>query len=401
LTFCTCLVHAIRMTSLSDYRLWWSSACHAATSPTEQADSVAQEQYVFATQEGQSSTEFEAQSLRRVRSVEDMLLLLSGGDHSGAKKIVVFVLALLGGNLVANGQWQYLFTLAMGGVVLAIGAHQAIGKLLILLLGLSFLRSVCGVIASICSNGFVLPEHLSWCITVALIAVLAVSVMILVQHFVEEDTRHHVLLLKQETGSVTIHNDCFMDIKLLVFDGFDVVRLVPRAGLLSGSLLKRGCSHFVGNSPPYVVKIYAPMERELGAFLVQRGTYSFRATTPSLQLTSASFEAPVFKNSSGDPVCVCMCSIDCWTRSLWLPFTSLFARLIWRGVAVAPEGIVPLLGPCVLRVFLTGLKSLSQEAWCMVTAHESAEYTGRVHWSAPPKKRMPTSSSSEVLQPIH
>lgn len=173
-----------------------------------------------------------------------------------------------------------------------------------------------------------------------------------------------------------------MDIKLLIFNGDDMIRLIPMGGLLGGSLVPRGASHAVGDAPPYFVKVYAPFEYELGTFLVEGGIYSFRPTVPPFLLAPST--APMFTNSTQTAIVVCICNADDWTRTVWFPFTWFFARLTKPARTVLPgEGFVLKGDPCVVRIFGGGgMERWHEKSYCMANANEHVEYLGSIQWTS-------------------
>lgn len=366
------------MAALGEYGLYWASA-------PRKEDSVCEGrlgQYVFATQ----GDEPLAAGLRRARSVTELVRALAGGGGSGERAVVgaaVAFMALLSGNLIATGRWRSLLGFGTVGVVLAIWEMRT---------GLpAILVGLVGLFGDTVWEG---EASLEWLVTVALTVVLALLVLTVVMNFVQEDSRGYVLLRETNdpVSRTVLTNSCCMDVKLLVFDGADAVRLVPQGGLLGGVLVPRGASHELAGQPPYVVKVYAPWERELGAFEVTSGTYSFQATLAPLVLAPA--RAALFQNKCQETVAICTTAVGCWTCSLWLPFAPLFARLVWPSQLVAPDGKVELPGPCMLRVYGSGLLGpLAQRASCMVRQNESAEYFGSVRWTGTPTTVKRTSSS--------
>merc|ERR1712086_343012 len=144
-------------------------------------------------------------------------------------------------------------------------------------------------------------------------------------------------------------NDSCMDVKLLVFDGSDVVRWIPHGGVFGGHLLPRGGLHRLGHRPPHAVKFYAPWGKEIGAFLVEGGMHSFRATMPPLLLVPSSPSS--FINHTESLVRICICDQGSWSSTPFLPMAAGFARISWPMLSAPPGERVPITTPCVLRVF--------------------------------------------------
>jgi len=322
--------------------------------------------------------------LRRARSVQDVMKVLGGGGSRGEHVLLVSVVtavSLLGGNLVATGQWLSL----VGSAVL--------------LTMFGFLESRWGVRAVLMVMTSALFHTIvtnrvtfQWVITMALVVVFAMFCVEIITSLVKEDPRGYVMIPHGVEGtSVVIENRFAMDVKLLVFDDTDALRVVPQGGLLAGTVVPRGASTCIGDQPPYIVKVYAPWERELGTFKVAAGHYKFQATVPPLLLRSE--DPPCFVNSSGEPVNVCTCAVDNWTRSLWVPLAPLLARLVFPSRKVAVDESFALSGPCLLHVYDSGLLALRHCASCVVGQGEGVEYLGCVRWTGV-KAKVNRSSSS-------
>lgn len=372
------------MVSLSEYELYWYDVnCGKLVDRCP-------DQFVFATQ---AST---AAKLHRVRSVQDLLQLISGHERS-AEQVMAGMIALLAGNLLAIGQWRCLLSLGVA-VVLAlivdsrIPAVIAVSATLILLTWL-FLSTIWRGMVSV-----------DWVVTVTVVLFGTMATFAGVVNVVKQDPRSHVLLHETTNGegsqkcerppSVAIRNDCCMDVKLLVFDAKDIVRWVPQGGLLAGTLLPRGGIHEVGSRSPCVIKLYAPWEKELGSFLVEDGTYSFRATIPPLVLRSS--EQPAFSNCTESTVALCICEVGCLTSSLWMPLAPIFARLSWPVHILLPNQKIPLWDrPCLIRVY----QGLWEQACCMLRAQESVDYVGTVRWTE--KQSAVKKSYSSLLGAVH
>jgi len=376
------------MASLSEYQLYWYDVkCGAGTLVDACPD-----QFVFATQ---AST---AARLYRVRSVQDLLQLITGHEQS-AERVMAGMIALLAGNLLATGQWRCLLSLAVAvGLALIIDSRIpaviAVSATLILLTWL-FLSTIWRGMVSI-----------DWVLTVTLVLFSTLATFAGVVNVVKQDPRSYVLLQERTNSEssrkcaragpspVAIRNDCCMDVKLLVFDARDIVRWVPHGGLLAGTLLPRGGVHEVGSKPPYVVKLYAPWEKELGSFIVEDGVYSFRATVPPLQLRSS--EQPAFSNCTESTVALCICEVGCLTSSLWLPLAPIFARLSWPVHTLQPNQAFPLGDrPCQIRVY----QGLWEQACCILRAQESVDYVGTVRWTE--KQSAVRKSCSSLLDAVH
>lgn len=362
------------MAYVGDYELCWADADAEPSSQAADAgtDSTGLEdprpdQYIFAAR-----VEL-PMNLRRARTAQDLLLVLAGGDARAPTGFAVATLGLLFGNLAATGQWILLLAVTTVSVIVAVlewrGAAQAVAAL-----------QACLLIRSLW-QGF----DLQWLILEVATVLGALIVLALVLRAIQEDPRSHALLLHQPSAEVLVRNDCCHDVKLLVFDGDDNVRLVPRGGLLGGVLLRRGATRTIGGQPPYVVKVYAPFARELGTFRVQGGLYSLRATAPALILMESKPGQRTFRNASTQSVDVCVCQSDCWTGSLWLPCSQVFTRLLWSSQRVKPKDSLSLHpGPCFLRVYRAGpLGFLQDLASCSLWENEKVEYEGRVTWTVP------------------
>jgi hypothetical protein len=273
------------MVSLSNYQLIWSSAKQgpgalppgmeraeacagapgdkAATPPlTCELDAAeVTQQFVFTTEGGTDTPEDSLSSLPRVRSVQDLLDLISVEEKSLTlllSNLAVGVIAVLLGNLAAGGQWLHLFVLTGAGLLAALRATWFGAAGVVTVSACMFwdtLRSVW--------SGMVSAD---WLITMFTIVLVALVLFKCFRDSGQEDPRSHVLLMEQPSSHAVIRNDCLSDVKLLVFDGTDICRLVPYGGLFGGTRVPRGASCCVGTSPPYIVKVYAPFERELGIF---------------------------------------------------------------------------------------------------------------------------------------
>jgi len=370
--------------SLGEYILYWycdappisdgdvvDDGAGFAAFPASCSASGRRRQFVFAAR---AEEEPLTTTLQRVRTLPDLLHALAGTSYGGgsehrAAAATVAVLALLGGNLVAAGRWATLLGLGATGLGLAI-LETRVGVMLVItvMAWLLCLRVVSGDIS------------LEWAATEVFVVLSALMVFLGVAQCLQEDSRSYVLLLERHRSGVAVRNGCCMDVKLLVFDSSDHVRLVPQGGLLGGVFVPRGATHFLGGRPPYYVKVYAPWERELGYFEVPAGEYCFQATVPPLVLAPA--DEPRFTNSSEEHVAICVCGERCWTDSLWLPFAPVFARLRWPAKRVPPGGSVKLHSPSTLRVYGCGIMgSFVQHACARAYKGESAEFTGPYRWT--------------------
>lgn len=360
------------MTSLSAYQLYWYDI---ADRDCRQSVNGGVDQFVF---ESAADVVADVASISRVKTVHDALQLASGGDADAAAKVAVAVVALLGGNLLALGQWRWFLGFVAFGVTVAILELRAAAEGATVVLLAIFVDTLW--------RGLVSPE---WVAIVALVLLIALVIHVSILSIVQADPRSYVLLkdLGQESlsSSVVIRNSCCMDIKILVFNHRDAVRMIPVGGLFGGQVLPRGDSTSIGDAPPYVVKVYGGFGQELGQYLTAEGTYSFRATAPPLVLSCS--EKPRFANSTDAPVVVCLCGLTHWTSSVHQPFAPLLARIAWRGQRVAADEEVPIPTPCVLRVY-TGCVGLArgvrggiwEEASCVVRAGEQVEYCGSITW---------------------
>ena len=358
--------------SSGDYQLYWSDLSFGV--PLQDNPG----QYVFATR---VELPF---SLRRVRTFQDLVQAIPGGEQS-AMQIVVAAIALLAGNLIAMRRWLSLLGFAVTGVVAAIFYLPRTAVV-------SFAALVAmTIVDAVSTDIFVSPD---WFITVALVVTVTIFIVGLLLYMVREDPRSHVLWRQKFDSSVVIYNHCSMDIKLLSFDSTDVVRLIPHGGVLGGALVERGAAHKLGDAPPYFVRVYAPFEYELGSFVVEGGVYSFRATVPPFKMMPSN--SPRFTNVTTDCVQICICRANDWTRSLWLPFSCVWARLSGSIYVVKPDENLALNGePCVIRVFGgSGFSSWHEHSCCMVEANESIDYMGSVRWTAPRPKSETSSMKS-------
>lgn len=356
---------------MGDFQLYWSSRDAGDTSPRHC------EQFVF-------STDQKTPSLRKVRSVQDLCQLLSGHELPSLDAFAVGGCALLYGNLVAAGQWWRFAFLAASGALMAIWEMR-----------------LCGVAVSLLLAWFLLENlqiraSMHWFKVVVLIVTAALAILRALTAAIREDPRGHVLL-RVADGECIIRNQCCMDVKMLIFEGSDLVRLVPHDGLLGGTLVARGASCCLGDNPPYVVKVYAPWEKELGTYLVRDGAYTLHATVPPLLLFPS--DSPTLTNLCEATIRVCVCPPDCWTCSLWLPLAPLFARLRWSSQLLPPDQSLSLGGQrCVLHIFGQGpLSAIRQLATCRVDAGEGVEYVGGVQWSPPPSGVRKSASSLSSL----
>lgn len=348
------------MSCLGTYQLYWSDDGVMSPANGDKGTSARCGQHVFTSSPGTQA----GPRLRRVRTVQDFVEAISGSSRS-VDWAAVAALAMLCGNLVATGQWLLLVLFLLAGMVLAVLELRVAATAELVALSLLLLSSV--------RSGMV---GFHWMATVTAIVLFAVLALTATSHAVREDPRGHALVCERSSKSVKIRNDCCMDVKMLIFDATDVVRLVPHGGLLGGVLVRRGALYEVGSESPYIVKFYAPWGRELGAFLVEGGIYSFRATAPPIVLAKS--PSPTFTNRSEEPVLACRCG-QCWTNSLWVPMAPLFARLRWPSKLVLPGNTISLDGPCLLRVYVP--RSVDQRACAVLFEGESSEYLGPVLWS--------------------
>eukprot|EP00929_Paragymnodinium_shiwhaense_P007921 TRINITY_DN111846_c0_g1_i1.p1 TRINITY_DN111846_c0_g1~~TRINITY_DN111846_c0_g1_i1.p1 ORF type:complete len:486 (+),score=55.79 TRINITY_DN111846_c0_g1_i1:124-1581(+) len=259
------------MTSLSQYQLYWWDL---GTQDGDEDCHSCPDQFVFTTGEEMPF------SLSRVKSLHDLQELLSRGESEAHKVAVAFV-ALLGGNLVAMGEWEYLLCfVAVGLTVAVLQLRRAAWAMAGLLMAFFFNTVWKGLVS------------LEWLLTVALVVLLAVMSVVMSDTLSKEDPRGYVLLPEQPSDTVVIRNHCYMDVKLLVFDGYDAVRLIPYGGLLGGTLLPRAGSCILGINPPYIIKVYAPWGKEVGAFRVPSlSVFGLRATAPPLLLRRCRYSA--------------------------------------------------------------------------------------------------------------
>lgn len=353
------------MAALGEYQLFWSDSDATAKSSSNLAGSLGarDDQYVFTTRVDAPMRS----RLRRVKTVYDLLEVIAGKSRS-IDGYAVAGLALLIGNLIATGRWMLLLTFALGGALLAV--------LELRLAAAAGAAVLVELLASSVWDGLVSVE---WLVTVAAVVLSALATMTIAAYNVREDPREHVLVSVRPGADVVLRNDTCMDVKLLVFDGADFVRLVPKGGLFSGVLLPRGGTHCIAGGATHVIKAYAPWGRELGTYHVWGGGYSFRATAPPLLVSPSG--APSFRNCSQEPVIICQCSPQCWTSSLWLPAAPVWARLVWPAVSVAPGQSVPISGPCQLRVYEPSRGAVAERACCALRKGEGAEYVGPMEWS--------------------
>ncbi|CAE7592726.1 unnamed protein product [Symbiodinium natans] len=382
------------MTSHGDYHLIWYDV-------RSERDLFQPDQFIFETVHAEC-----APSLSRVRRANDLFELLSGGDREATTKVVVAVLALLGGNLIARGQWAAFFSFV--GIFLTVGVFQQLQALAIV----AAIALVCHFVKTLWDG----TVSFEWLITVMVIVVLAVFFVMVVRVLSKQDPRSYVLLKESSEHtehtehSALIRNQCCMDVKVLSFEANDNVRFVPRGGLLpKGSVVKRGCDIDLGTQPPYSVKIFAPFETELGTWTDVQGHYVLRATAPPAIITPSSAKSPtkspsrgkpskpsepseLFRNSTETEVVLCVCQRQHWTSSLWLPLSQGIARLRWPGRLVKPNEEVEVPAPCVVRVY-TGLVNVFgvhgpiggvlEQACCMIEAGEDVDFVGGITWSRP------------------
>lgn len=347
------------------------------------------EQFVFASQNDLPLT------LQRIQSVHDLLHALSGEQHS-AEKFMVSLLAVFVGHWIATGQIVLLTVFAIAGLLTAILDLRCVGALIF--------ASMSVMLASNLWKGVL---SIQWLLTVAIVMLVLILILTVIVNLVRQDPRSYVLLMlqhasatteigacRQDTGTVAIRNDCFMDVKLLIFDANDVVRWVPQGGLLGGLLLRRGALHVVGQRPPCIVKFYAPWEKELGTFYVDSGKYSFKPTFPPVLLLPS--KSPTFTNCTEAAVQICICDEASWIGSLWMPFAPLFARLLSTATRVPPGSEVTIHGPCLVRIF----EGLMEHSCCVVKGSESVQYHGVVRWT-PVNKRTVRSSSTTFVPARH
>ena len=368
------------MTSQGDFQLFWYDV-------RAERELFQPDQFVF-----ESVVEC-APSLSRVRSARDLFELLSGGDKEATTKVVVAVLALLGGNLIARGQWAAFFSCVGIFLTVAVFQLQAVARTAAVLLVGHFFKTLW--------DGLVSFE---WLITVLAIVVLAVFIVMVIRITLREDPRSYVLLKErcEEEGEegvanvALIRNECCMDVKVLSFEANDNVQFVPRGGLLPrGSIVPRGGHIQLGTEPPYSVKIFAPFETELGTWTGVKGHFILRATappaiiTPSAKTPNGSGHTSTFRNSTEADVVMCICNHSHWTSSLWLPLSQAIARLYWPGRQIKPSEEVEILGPCVVRVY-TGFVNVFgavggvlEQACCMIRAGEDVDFVGGITWSRP------------------
>lgn len=369
------------MAFLGEYRLLWASSAREGTeSSAVNTDGPTHcEQFVF-EKRGEEPL---AVGLRRAKSFADVMRALGGSGSGGAHiglAVVVALLSLLGGNLIATGRWGILLGSVMMIGVSAVAESRA-GLLAV-------------VTADMCAVGHTIAEHevsLYWFLTTVVALVFGLLLLEIILSLVIEDPRGYVMIPEGPDSGVIIENKYTTDVKLLVFDDTDAWCVVPQGGLLSGIVVPRGASTHVGDRPPYIVKVYAPWERELGMFEVPAGRHSFQATVPPLLLRPE--DQPVFLNSTEERVNVCVCEVDSWTRSLWLPLAPLFARLRYASRQVEAGGSFPLAGSCILHVHGSGLLILRHCATCVVCDGEGVEYLGCLTWTGV-KSRVSRSCSS-------
>lgn len=389
------------MALLGEYRLLWANAAgssrarggnlhgrrHSASAPASGVDTIVGSsssssksiagmpsnelygQFVFETQGDAPPL---AVGLRRARSVTDAMKVLGGGGARGEHVVLVTitsVLSLLAGNLIATGQWISLVGAAFVLFVSSMMESRA-GAVGVLV----------AMISALCHTIVANRVTFQWVMTIALLVVFVLLAVEVITSLVKEDPRGYVLMLdSHEDASVVIENRFAMDIKLLVFDDTDALRVIPHGGLLGGTVVPRGSSTCIGDQPPYNIKVYAPWERELGTFEVTAGRYSFQATVPPLLLRPE--DPSCFVNSSGEKVNVCTCAVDSWTRSLWVPLAPLCARLVFPSRKLAAEESFALSGPCLLHVYDSGLLALRHIVSCVVREGEGVEYLGCVRWT--------------------
>ncbi|CAE7766594.1 unnamed protein product [Symbiodinium sp. CCMP2592] len=361
------------MTSFGDYHLIWYDV-------RSERDAFQPDQFIFET------VVESAPSLSRVRSANDLFELLSGGDREATTKVVVALMALLGGNLIARG--QYTAFVSFVGIFLTVGVFQQLKGLA----QASAVLLVCYFLKTTIWDGTVSFE---WLLTVLVIMVLAVFLVMVIRILSRQDPRSYVLLKEQSSSHhAEIRNKCCMDVKVLSFEAYDNVRFVPRGGLLpEGSVVPRGGLIQLGNSPPYSVKIFSPFETELGTWTDVQGRYVLRETIPALLLRASLGPVSIFRNSTDKSLVLCLCKANHWTSSLWLPLSQAIARLHWPGRVVKPqeEVEVPMV-PCVVRVY-TGFVNvfgahglpggILEQACCMLETGEDVDFVGGVTWSRP------------------
>eukprot|EP00927_Polykrikos_kofoidii_P060881 TRINITY_DN55786_c0_g1_i1.p1 TRINITY_DN55786_c0_g1~~TRINITY_DN55786_c0_g1_i1.p1 ORF type:complete len:359 (-),score=44.16 TRINITY_DN55786_c0_g1_i1:72-1148(-) len=358
------------MTSTGDYQLYWYDMCVDANS-----QGTCPHQFVFTTRSNVPANLF------RVRTVQDMLKLLPGGESS-APTVVVVLAALLCGNLIARGDWQVLTAIIVAGLSAAVLQLKIVRDLLVLLLVVLFFQTLV--------RGLVCWQ---WFGTVSMIILIVWAAEISIGSVVHQDPRSYVLLQDEVSDSAIIRNRCCMDVKLLIFDGDDLVRMIPRnGGLFGGTLVRRDGSICAGSEPPYFVKVFSPFWKELGTFVVECGTYSFRATVPPFVVRQS--DSPRFTNSTETMVTICICNEDHWTSSLWLPSAGLVARLLHKGHKVPSQQEQAVPGNCCLRVY-TGFLGSSEVAHCFLRQGERAEFVGSITWS---RDRLFSSKTTRVFR---
>lgn len=395
------------MVSLGDYDLLYSGDVSPADPAAD--DSVQKEQshirlrkkplgeqaprqYIFSARPCDLDEEPLISTLRRAETLPDLVQALLGKNVVSSPLVgpilAVTLLSLLIGNLIATSRWLWLVSLCTAGLASATWEVR------------SWFLAVVG--ASILVFGFTIftgSINLKWFLTEAVFVLMSLFILALYTQVMTEDSRGYVLLNTGPGEEVVIQNDCCMDVKLLVFDASDIVRLIPSGGLLGGVVVQRGARHVLGSQQRYFVKVYAPFERELGSFEVCPGNYSLRATVPALVISDGG--PPAFLNNTEEYLTICTYPLTCWTCSLWLPFPSLIARVAQKTMwDVGPQETVDLKGPCMLRVYRGGrLGFLSQLAFGVLHQGESAEFLGNVRWTVPPSTVR--KSCSGLFTPFH
>ncbi|CAE7019834.1 unnamed protein product [Symbiodinium sp. CCMP2456] len=360
------------MTSFGDYHLIWYDV-------RSERDAFQPDQFIFET------VVETVPSLSRVRSANDLFELFSGGDREAPTKVVVALMALLGGNLIARGQYTAFFSFV--GIFLTVGVFQQLKGLA----QASAVLLVCYFLKTTVWDGTVSFE---WLVTVLIIMVLAVFLVMVIRILSRQDPRSYVLLKEKSSQHAQIRNQCCMDVKVLSFEAHDNVRFVPRGGLLpKGSVVPRGGLIHLGHQAPYSVKIFSPFETELGTWTDVQGHYVLRETIPPCIISESRSSSPIFRNSTEAEVVLCLCKRHHWTSSLWLPLSQAIARLRWSGRLVKPQEEVELaMVPCVVRVY-TGLVNvfgahglvggILEQACCMLETGEDVDFVGGVTWSRP------------------
>jgi len=303
-------------------------------------------------------------NLRRVHSVPDLFQAFSDGGWP-LEKLTVAIFAILGGNLVAKREWGSFMFFGVAGLAAATWEYRVGFASVTGLLVLRFLET------------FVFGQvSLRWALVVVFAMLGCLVIMYIILWAVQEDSRNYVMLKEGSDDEVVIVNRCCMDVKLLVFDRTDTVRLIPYGGLLGGCLLQRDASLRLGDKTAYIVKAYAPFELELGTFVVDCGLNVLRQTAPPLHLFPCDDgDTPSVSNASEGAVRISVCPVGCWTEDLWLPMAPVLARLRWGSRLLNPNSEEAIQPPCIVRVYRPRPWP-RQLAYCLVRAGESAEYSG-------------------------